>query len=147
MHTKVKSSTMGPRSQDTFTSVNGPQLLSTNFCLQPLSLAFQSTILTHCLRIRVHEWAKRYPKRPTHLQGWQKLKMIGGTENIIMKVIREHALPGRTFWQTILSEMPILCISGNNFKFLSLIVYVSLLINVLRGKICKCREKKSISQN
>ena len=64
--------------------------------------------------------------------------MIGGAENIITKVIREHALAGRTFWQTILSEMPILCISGNNFEFWSLIVYVSLLINVLRGKVCKC---------
>ena len=74
-------------------------------------------------------------------QGRRKLKMIWGAENIITKVIREHALPGRTFWQTILSEMPILCISGN-FKFWSLIVYVSLLINVLRGKVCKCSKKK-----
>ena len=39
-HTKNKSSTMEPRSQDTFTSVYGPQFPSTNFGLQTLPSTF-----------------------------------------------------------------------------------------------------------
>ena len=55
MHTKVKSSTMEPHSQDTFTSVYGPQSPTTNVSLQPLLSTFHSHDI-HWLLAHARAW-------------------------------------------------------------------------------------------
>ena len=65
MHRKVKSSTMEPRSQDTSTSVYGPQFPSTNFGLQPLCRHFTprySFIACACARMNELKTLKRSKK-------------------------------------------------------------------------------------
>ena len=77
VYPKVKSSTMEPCSQDTFTSVYSPLFLSINFGLQPLPSTFHPHD-THSLLAHACTWAKKMVGSSWHsVLHWQRIGRNG----------------------------------------------------------------------